>query len=167
MPPIQQDTIGGWAQSQLVKFIQDLFTSHPPENFPQLKVERLTVTELLTVEDKIGFNSDPTWRDVGSTGQPLFENGWASWGLPYHNVGFWRDPFDWVHLRGVVKSGLVGKQAFTLPVGFRPDANIAPFAVVSGGVFGRVDVGSDGTVTPISPSANTSVSLSQIVFKAA
>ena len=38
-------------------------------------------------------------------------------------VGFWRDPFQCVHLQGHLCAGMAHKPMFTLPLGMRPAKN--------------------------------------------
>ena len=80
----------------------------------------------------------PAWNAVSS-----FSNSWVSVGAPYHPVGFHRDVFGVVRLRGRLGSGSTGNTAFTLPVNFRPGATQG-FAV-SGGT---VSITTAGVVTP-------------------
>ena len=77
---------------------------------------------------------------------PTFTNSWVDFGsglqaAQYRMVG------DEVELRGTIKTGTIGTAAFTLPVGFRPQASIG-FAVDSNGAHGRVSIASTGAVTP-------------------
>jgi hypothetical protein len=150
----------------LTKFIRKQLEDFPTQFISQLSTEELSVLTKLTVADLVEFTAYGDWRFIGSAGQPAFTASWVAYGPPYANPSFTLLPDGFVTLHGVIKSGTIGSSAFTLPPGYRPSAPI-PFAVVSNGVFGRVDVGADGTVTPISPSSNLSVVLDQIRFKAA
>lgn len=158
------DTIGGWTPSLLTKFIQDLFTNQPPSFLPHLRAEEITVDRRLNLRDVIAFGREPNYRAVGGTGQPAFSNSWVNYAGGYAPAAFWRDPLGLVHLRGLIKDGTVGQAAFTLPPGFRPKENEV-FGTVSNGAIGRVDVLTDGTVTPQSPSTNTWVALNGIHFR--
>lgn len=150
----------------LTKFIRKQLEDFPVQFIPHLGVEELQVVTKLTVTDQVEFSAYGAWRYVGAAGQPDFANAWVAYGAPYANPSFTRLADGYIQLHGVIKNGTVGSAAFTLPPGYRPTTPI-PFAVVSNGVFGRVDVGSDGTVTPLTPSSNASVVLDQIRFKAA
>lgn len=77
---------------------------------------------------------------------PTFTNSWVNYGSG-EQIAQYRKAGDKVEIRGSIKNGTNGTPAFTLPVGFRPAA-IRRFAVDSNGGYGRVIVGSDGTVTP-------------------
>jgi hypothetical protein len=166
MPVLPSNTIGDWTVTLLTKFLEDWFRNHPLPPITQLRVDSLEVHDDLTVHDQVTFEGLDL-HVIGNTGEPAFANSWTFYGAPYSKAAYIRTPDGWVRLTGVIKLGTVGSSAFTLPPGYRPAVAPGPFAVVSNGVFGRVDVGTDGTVTPISPSNNTSVSLEGITFKAA
>ncbi len=163
MPP-SQATIGDWTETQLTRRIQDLFSTQPPSFLPTLRAENIQVTRLLTINDLIAITKEPRFRKVGQVGQPAFQNSWVNFGSNWQDAGFTRDPFGWVHLRGRIKSGTVGSAAFTLPPGYRISVS-EDFAVISNGAVGRVEVLTDGTVIPTTPSNNTYVSLSGIRFR--
>ena len=80
----------------------------------------------------------PGWNAVSA-----FSNSWASVGTPYHPVGFHRDVFGVIRLRGRLGSGSTGNAAFTLPATFRPGATQS-FAVAGG----TVSITTAGVVTP-------------------
>lgn len=159
------DKIGDWTQTTLVKWVRDLFQNQPPDFLPLLKAEEIQVTKSITLGESITLTREPTFRKVGATGQPAFTNAWVNYDSGWMPAGFWRDPFGMVHLRGLIKNGTVGSAAFTLPPGFRPSAGAETFPSISNGAIGRVDVSTDGTVTPASPSNNAYVSLSGISFR--
>jgi len=165
--PLPVESIGNWSTTQLVKFIKDILENQPPRNLPTLITGDATVTGTLSLKGDVSFPGNSNFHVVGATGEPGFANSWVNWGAPNFSAGFWKDPFGFVHLQGVIKSGTVGSSAFTLPPGYRPSATAGPFAVISNGAVGRVDVGADGTVTPITPSNNTYVSLHGVFFQAA
>jgi hypothetical protein len=102
----------------------------------------------------------PTWIAISS-----FGNSWVNYGAPHGDAAYCKDGHGFVHLRGVIKDGTVGSSAFTLPSDFRPASQILQGAI-SNGAIGRVDIGTDGTVSPLLPSNNTWVSLDGIAFYA-
>lgn len=158
------DRIGDWTQTVLVKFIRDLFQNQPPDFLPLLKAEEIQVTRTLRLGETITLLREPSFRKIGDTGQPGFLNSWVNFDGGWGPAAFWRDPLGIVHLRGLIKSGTVGQPAFNLPPGFRPAVN-ETFSVLSNGALGRVDVLTDGSVSPMSPSNNAYVSLSGITFR--
>lgn len=155
--------IGDWDVSTLIKFVQDQQRNTPVLEYEQITVDDLYVLHKLTLTDLIEFTKNVNYTIVGqSAGAPAFANGWVNFGAPYHNAAFWKDPLGFVHLRGVIKTGTVGSAAFTLPPGYRPPGEIASL-VLSNGTTGRVDIQTDGSVIPKSPSSNLSVALDNIV----
>lgn len=85
------------------------------------------------------------WHEVGTTGEPAFQNSWVNYGGADATAAFYKDPFGRVHMRGLVKSGTVPAVAFTLPVGYRPPKS-EYFATVANSAFGALDVGSSGDI---------------------
>jgi|SRR5581483_4437711 len=85
---------------------------------------------------------------VGEDGEPDFENGWGNNLSSQVPMSFYRDSSR-VFLDGVVDGGSFGTRIFTLPDGYRPSRN-GIYAVISGGVIGRVDIGTDGSVVAVS-----------------
>lgn len=165
--PLPESNIGEWSTTQLVKFIKDILENQPPRNLPTVRIGDARIDGTLGLKGRVTFPGDPDFHLISATGEPAFTNAWVNWGAPNFAAGYWQDPFGFVHLQGVIKTGVVGSAAFTLPPGLRPAATAGPYAVVSNGALGRVDVGADGTVTPIAPSNNTYVSLQGIYFRAA
>lgn len=91
------------------------------------------------------------WRRIGAPGQPGFQNNWSNYDPNRDRAaGFYRDPWGFVHLQGVVRGGTSGAPMFTLPPGYRPDTRgpdrNAHFPVVATGQFGFVLITADGTV---------------------
>lgn len=166
MPVFSDAPIGNWTVTLLTKFLDDWFTNHPLPPVQQLRVDVLQVNESLDVVKDIYFDALDL-HVIGNAGEPAFTHSWVNYGAPYSKAAYIKDPSGDVRLTGVIASGTVGQAAFQLPPGYRPAVDPGPFAVVSNGVFGRVDVGTDGTITPQSPSSNSSVSLEGIVFRAA
>lgn len=97
---------------------------------------------------------------------PAFANSWVNFGGgTYKDVSYWRDRHGIVHLEGLMKSGVIGSAAFTLPSGYRPELQEI-FAVSSNGLFGVLEIQADGQVIPTIGS-NVYVSLSGLKFRAA
>jgi hypothetical protein len=104
------------------------------------------------------------WKTVNPWIAPTLLNGWVNYGGTADTVGYYKDEFGIVHLKGFVKSGTIGQAIFNLPVGYRPNAR-QYYSALSNGLFGYATIISDGTVQATSGS-NVSFSLDGISFKA-
>lgn len=111
------------------------------------------------------------WTQIGLTaaGQPAwttpaFENSWVDQGS-WAPTGYMKDGLGFVHLRGLVISGVIASPVFTLPAGYRPVGKMG-FPIVSNNVYGWVTITSAGVVT-IESGSNVWASLSGIAFQAA
>ena len=108
---------------------------------------------------------DEAFRTVGGSGVP-FNTGWQNVGFGFQAVGYFKDQFGVVHLRGAAErvSGS-SNHLFTLPVGYRPTA-IENFLVYGdSGVVASVVIQPGGEIFMISgPTAF--VSLAGVTFKA-
>jgi hypothetical protein len=74
------------------------------------------------------------WHEVGTPGEPGFENGWAN--VPYEQgqgqtAAFFKDHEGIVHLRGLINGGVNEASAFHLPPGYRPSATHGLYLLVS------------------------------------
>lgn len=169
MAVFSTDKIGDWDITILTKFLEDWFRNHPLPPIQQFSVDTLKVNTLLDVVSKIQFDALDI-HVVGNTGEAAYQNSWHAYGAPYAKAAYVKTPDGWVRLFGVIAGGTVGSAAFVLPPGYRPDnaALPGPFAVFSSSAnsIGRVDVSTNGAVTPMSPSVTGSVSLEGITFKA-
>ncbi len=74
---------------------------------------------------------------------PLLQNNWSNYGGPFATVGYTKLSSGLVVLKGLVKSG--SGVIFTLPVGYRPAANLL-LQNSSNSAAGRLDIGSSGSV---------------------
>jgi|SRR6478736_8349306 len=159
------DTLADWTPTILTKWLRDLFQNSPPDFLPNLNAENITANTQLTIKDKLVVPT-PSWRLVGTTGQPAFQNGWVNYGSNFAPLSFWKDPMGWVSIRGLIKSGTTAAvtTVFTLPPGFRPLYNEVFPVDIDPQVHGRVDVYADGRVAVIVSSA-TYTSLSGIRFR--
>jgi hypothetical protein len=114
---------------------------------------------------RVGGNAavTPAFTGIGTAGAPAFANSWVNFDAGTNQqAGFWKDDNGLVHLRGLVKSGVVGSVMFTLPAGFRPSA-LEIFAVPSNALFGVLYVASNGDVT-LNSGSNTYASLAGVTF---
>ena len=110
----------------------------------------------LSVKGKI---STQGWQSV------TFRNGWTNYSTSYNQAGYFKDSMGIVHLRGLVKSGLIGKAIFILPAGYRPQRRELHVVCTSPNASGRVDIDTSGNVLATSGN-NGWVSLDGITFRA-
>lgn len=88
---------------------------------------------------------DP-WIKVGTTGAPAFQNSWTNYNLGFSEASFMKHPDGTVEVKGTVASGTaIPTVIFTLPVNFRPPANVE-WATPSNVAPAHFIIGSDGTV---------------------
>lgn len=95
---------------------------------------------------------NPTYWASESWTAFSYVNSWTDYGSGFSTGAYRRDQCGYVHLKGLVKSGYL-TVITTLPVGYRP-VEVHLFGVEAGGVFGRVDVGANGTITHIGGGTN-------------
>lgn len=95
---------------------------------------------------------------------PTLLNSWVNFGGAFNVAGYYKDPFGIVHLRGLVKSGVVGSPIFTLPAGYRPTATEI-FATDSNAALGQISVNSSGDVT-LGFGSNVYASIDGMTFRA-
>lgn len=166
---MQQDTIGNWTPTTLIKFVRDLQDQQPKIQYSTLQVDYLDVIKSLTLTGDITVPTRPAYSLVGGQGQPAFQNSWVNWGAGGLGVaGYWKDPFGFIHLKGAIKSGTISTAAFTLPPGYRPpEYRVFPAIKVDAGVtsLARVDVNTDGTVVPQTAPATGYITLDGIYFR--
>jgi hypothetical protein len=106
------------------------------------------------------------WIVVGiTTGAPAFQNGWGHYGGGWESVAFRKDSSGTVHLRGL-GLGALNVTIFTLPVGFRPPANLI-FVVDATAAMGRLNVYADGTMTCSVGTPTGYLSFSGVTFRPA
>jgi hypothetical protein len=94
---------------------------------------------------------------------PTLLNAWVNFGGAYATVGYTKDDFGYVHIRGLIKSGTIAQAAFVLPVGFRPEKDIL-IATTSNGAFGQLSIRTDGQVF-VESGSNINFSLEGILFR--
>jgi hypothetical protein len=91
------------------------------------------------------------WESLDS----LYQNGTADYQAQntpsntlYQGGMFWKDPFGFVHIKGMVKTfpnNTSGSPAFTMPVGYRP-AMSEIFPTIGSGTFGQIRINNSGQV---------------------
>src|SRR5262245_949229 len=131
------------------------------QNYIELLESRIRALEALTGQDQEAWYPE-SWRLIGGTNQPAFQNSWVNFGTPHITAGFRKEKGGVVRLRGVVKSGTATTAIFTLPVGYRPGAQLI-YGVHGSGSEGRVDILSNGQVVQ-QLGGNAYISLNGITF---
>lgn len=100
---------------------------------------------------------------------PTFQNSWVNFGSGFSAAAYKKDNMGTVHLKGVVKSGTVGTDIFTLPAGYRPAESRMFRTITNTGVgndvIGRADIYGNGEVKHIQ-GGNTYFVLDGISFPA-
>lgn len=102
-------------------------------------------------------------QDVWTT-QIILNNSWVNFGNGYYNISYMKDALGFVHLRGTVKSGVIGNAIFTLPMGYRPSGQCV-FPIITNMTTGLCAIASNGDVNPIVGN-NAWFSVDGITFKA-
>jgi hypothetical protein len=108
--------------------------------------------------------------EVAQTGEWInvtYLNSWVDFNTTYFSVGYLKDVYGYVHLRGYCKSGTTANP-FTLPIGFRPEKSIIipVYSVPSGTtVVPSVTISNAGVVT-LANYSNSGVSFDGIVYQA-
>lgn len=105
------------------------------------------------LQERLNFVPSPIYVGI-TTGAPAFTGTWVNFDgntPPTHRSAYFYRDRGRVYLGGVIKTGVSGTSAFTLPVGFRPlaqtdDSVILP-AFASGGIASVV-IRLGGTVLP-------------------
>jgi hypothetical protein len=117
----------------------------------------------LLIVGKIGSEY---WHEIGGPGEPAFQNGWVNLGGEWDTAGYFKDAFGIVHLKGLVKSGVVGEgtHVFTLPIGFRLPASQL-FITFNDNGQSRLNVKPDGGVSWSGGAGNAYSSLSGVSFR--
>lgn len=97
---------------------------------------------------------------------PTLLSSWLIFGSDWEDPAYAKDSQNIVHLRGLVRNGIIGVTVFLLPAGYRPNKKLI-FAVKDSTLVGGVDVLSSGEVRFRTGTASNWVSLSGISFAAA
>ena len=109
---------------------------------------------MLKGTDYVAPSFSGTWTDFGDASFPV--------------LGYRKDGMNMVMLRGRARSNgnNIGNSIFTLPSAYRPSKNKI-FACIADNVICSIQIGSDGTVTPLAgPTSDTWFSLEGIIFNA-
>lgn len=91
-----------------------------------------------------------------------FLNGWTNYTGSFPDAGYFKDQFNIVRLTGLIKSGTIGTEAFTLPVGYRPSKYI--YLPAGGAQASVIRIAPDGGVR-VHSGSNSYVSLDNVQFR--
>lgn len=115
------------------------------------------ITDIATNVTNIDtIDSLEAWHEVGSGGEPAFENSWVNGST--ETVAFYKDPWGVVHLKGKATGGTINTVIFTLPTGNRP-SNTRILIAAQGANITRIRILSDGSVDAPTAVANTNQSI--------
>ena len=135
-------------------------------NFPQPPLHSSPIAGILPwvqwFSQVTSYFKDPVFK------APTLSPNWSNVGGAYQTARYYIDPTGIVYLEGSIKkssAGVAGETIFTLPVGYRPSAQLS-FPVDANGSYGKIDVKANGTVVYQAGTATVSISLSGITFKA-
>lgn len=105
---------------------------------------------------------------------PTLINSWTDYGNGYSTVGYWKDSFGYVHLKGAVSnpSQVINNTIFTLPDGYKPLSSIEFVVSGLGGWNGKsafwtiIKILPDGSVNVGNDMVTSRVCLDEINFRA-
>ncbi len=103
------------------------------------------------------------YREIGTVGQPPFENGASNFGGEFSTAAFFKDHEGVVHLKGTV-NGTAGTVIFTLPSGYRPTQTLDIDAIGSG-AQAYIYIRANGTVE-VNGAGVATYGLDSITFRA-
>lgn len=114
--------------------------------------------------------SGAIWYPGNSTNAlqtPTLQNAWVDYGVSTQPARYFITDDGEVRLTGMIKSGVLGSACMTLPVGYRPPAQLWFICSSSNGALvpTHVVVNADGTVVPQAGGGNTFLSLDNISFR--
>jgi hypothetical protein len=106
-------------------------------------------------------------RSIGDPGQPAFENGWVNFGAGAIPASFYLTADGHVHIQGLVATGTVATNVFTLPVGYRPGATFNLITMTNPGAVAaaRIQIKTDGSV--VAAEGNNAGLSIDVIFRAA
>jgi hypothetical protein len=108
------------------------------------------------------LSAPEAWHEVGSSGNPAFQNGWVNYSPSGNSAGYYKDRLGFVHLKGLVKNGAMSSTIFTLPPGYRSAKGLL-LSTASAHVYGELLIRDDGRVDA-EIGQNLLMSLDGIVF---
>jgi lysophospholipase L1-like esterase len=135
-----------------------------PTPFGEALIARCFARSIITA-----YSNDLKGNPAIIVNNPTLQNSWVNYGAGYESVGFYKTADKIVHLKGLIKSGVVTSNTliFTLPVGFRPSSTRLVSVNSYDGTNvanGFIEIRSDGTVNTQLNIKNTWLSLENASF---
>ena len=124
--------------------------------------ERLDVRGNISLDGRLTISGAIVQEDWVA---PSLQSGWVNYANGFNPAGYFRDKQGIVHLRGLVRAGVVGQGIFGLPVGYRPEFRELHAVQTNSNAIGRCDILTSGEVVPVSGN-NEWFSLDGISFRA-
>ena len=89
--------------------------------------------------------ANENWHEIGTDGEPAFENSWTNSGGDYNTCAFKFNAEGQVLYKGQAGGGTPNTTIYTLPVAYRSD-KVQIFAIAIESGYGQLTIGIDGTV---------------------
>ena len=102
------------------------------------------------------------WHEVGTAGQPAFQNGWVNFGGGFSTMAFAKDSAGFVHLKGTIDLGTFSNDIFVLPAGYRPAQNLFLPVAAERNAY----IYTTGAVQVVQLGSNTTAGFDGLSFKA-
>jgi hypothetical protein len=107
-----------------------------------------------------------SFRNIGTAGNPAFQNAWTNFGGGRATAGFFKDQQNIVYLKGSITGGSNGTTAFTLPAGYRPAATLLLPVASGSGLIVTATLDSSGGLSPFcSGGCSGSIGLDGLSFR--
>lgn len=105
------------------------------------------------------------WNEIGGINSPQFMNGWENYNTVANSTAaFYKSPFETVHIKGLIKNGSLGDEAFVVPYDYAPLTDIIVCVLTNTGI-GELRISSNGNVKPVS-GGTTWFSLDNVSYRA-
>lgn len=131
-------------KSKLKKIATKQADKQIDERAPGLSVANANALEGKPASAFASSESEP-YHEVGSPGEPGFQNGWANVDSGFSTAAFYKDPLGVVHLKGDIDNATDDNTAaFTLPPGYRPSQSL--FLPAAAGVVAFLIIEPDGVL---------------------
>ena len=118
----------------------------PFERFQEFVGEdgKLTERAATFLEELVNIQE---WQEIGVGNAPAFENSWINFVTSGEQAtaAFYKDSFGRVYIKGLVKSGTINTDIFTLPTGYIPSERIH-LGTMSNSAYGTLRIDTDGAV---------------------